>query len=171
MPVPPASAAPMFTAPTSVPPTAPGGGATAGPEVAGTDDEVTAQFGPDGLPKRVRQASLAPQLRNQVAEPEPSTVPPRSPEQVRTLMSALQLGTTRGRIQAARAAAPENGDSAGGAAEASGPGLAQAATVSFPALDLAGAGEKAASGDGGDAAGDRADVPGGNEVNRPEKDA
>jgi hypothetical protein len=130
-------------------------------------DEVTAQFGPDGLPKRVRQASLAPQLRNPVVEQEPSTAPPRSPEQVRTLMSALQLGTARGRIQASRAAAPESGDSDSAAA-----GFAEAATVSFPALvDLAGAGEKAASGDGGDAAGDRAGVPGGNELNRPEKDA
>ncbi|BCY06046.1 nitrate- and nitrite sensing domain-containing protein [Actinoplanes sp. L3-i22] len=141
--------------------------ATPPSEVEGAG-EATAQLGPDGLPKRVRQASLAPQLRNPVTDPEPSTAPERSPEQVRTLMSALQLGTTRGRIQASKVVAPQvTSDSDGGAAEASDAGAAEAATVSFPAA----AGEQAASGGDGDAAGDRADVPGGNEVNRPEKDA
>ncbi|GIF09248.1 histidine kinase [Actinoplanes siamensis] len=148
-----------------VPPVSP----SEGPD--GTEDEITAQFGPDGLPKRVRQASLAPQLRNPVVEPEPSTAPGRTPEQVRTLMSALQLGTTRGRFQASKVGAQENGQQDGGAAEANGAGLAEAATVRFPALvDLASAGEKASTG-GGDAGGDRADVPGGNGANRPEKDA
>ncbi|WIM97531.1 nitrate- and nitrite sensing domain-containing protein [Actinoplanes oblitus] len=126
-PVAPTSAAPMFAAPTSAPPAGNGAG-----------DEPTVRLGPDGLPKRVRQASLAPQLRNPVVEPE-STAPQRSPEQVRTLMSALQLGTTRGRIQASKVA----GESAG----------------------------KAVSGADGDAAGDRAGSPGGNDSNRPEKDA
>jgi signal transduction histidine kinase len=55
----------------------------------------------DGLPRRVRQASLAPQLRAPVEE-EVDTAPSRSPEQVRSLMSALQRGTTRGRLAAAR---------------------------------------------------------------------
>jgi hypothetical protein len=54
----------------------------------------------DGLPRRVRQASLAPQLRAPVEE-EVDTAPSRSPEQVRSLMSALQRGTTRGRLAAA----------------------------------------------------------------------
>lgn len=127
-------------------------------------DEASGQFGPDGLPKRVRQASLAPQLRNPVVEPERSTAPERTPEQVRTLMSALQLGTTRGRIQASKAPAPDESKN-GGADD-------PAATVIIPAIDLSGAGDqKASSGGGGDAAGDRADVPDGNEVNRPEKDA
>ncbi|MCW2136363.1 sensor histidine kinase [Actinoplanes cyaneus] len=141
--------APPSAAPT---PVAPVGGR---PGVSDGDgrDEITAQFGPDGLPKRVRQASLAPQLRNPVVEPERSTAPERTPEQVRTLMSALQLGTTRGRIQASRT--PVHGDG----------------TKNGDSPSQASAGEKAASGGDGDAAGDRADVPRGNEVNRPEKDA
>jgi hypothetical protein len=58
----------------------------------------------DGLPKRVRQASLAPQLRG---EPGPLTLdrvdaepPPRSAEHARATMSALQAGTARGRRDA-----------------------------------------------------------------------
>ncbi|PZM98128.1 MAG: hypothetical protein DIU79_00840, partial [Actinobacteria bacterium] len=54
-----------------------------------------------GLPVRVRQARLAPGLRN---SPGPmatiSTEPPaRSPEEVRRMMSAYQRGTMRGRSQ------------------------------------------------------------------------
>jgi signal transduction histidine kinase len=54
----------------------------------------------DGLPKRIRQASLAPQLRQQSAPPpQPATQEPagRSPEQVRAMMNALQSGSRRGR--------------------------------------------------------------------------
>ncbi|HWG27703.1 nitrate- and nitrite sensing domain-containing protein [Actinospica sp.] len=66
-------------------------------------------LGPDGLPRRVRQANLAPQLR---AEPPPrpsadpasdtgeapqTLRPPRSPEQYRATMSAFQRGFTQGR--------------------------------------------------------------------------
>ncbi|WP_285552277.1 nitrate- and nitrite sensing domain-containing protein [Actinoplanes regularis] len=169
-PVAPTSAAPMFVAPTSVPPVAPAPvGEPAAPD---SDDEVTTRLGPDDLPKRVRQASLAPQLLNPVAEASRSTAPQRTPEQVRTLMSALQLGTTRGRIQASKTMPPESGDKDAGAAEAGGTGLMESKTVRFPALaDPAGAGERAAPGGDGDADGDRADTPGGNEVNRPEKDA
>jgi hypothetical protein len=68
-----------------------------------TDASLTA--GPDGLPKRVRQASLAPQLRGDPAGPltldridaEP---PPRTAEQARATMAALQAGTARGRRDA-----------------------------------------------------------------------
>jgi signal transduction histidine kinase len=55
-----------------------------------------------GLPRRVRQASLAPQLRDR-AEPAPPAAEPadegagRSPEEMRTMMSALQDGWQRGR--------------------------------------------------------------------------
>ncbi|BCJ44786.1 histidine kinase [Actinoplanes ianthinogenes] len=131
----PTSAAPMFVAPTSAPPAAPAVSPAAG------GDEPTEQLEPDGLPKRVRQASLAPQLRHPVVERE-STAPERSPEQVRTLMSALQLGTTRGRIQASRE-------------------MASARSTQ----------DEAVSGADGDTAGDRAESPGGNESTRPEKDA
>jgi signal transduction histidine kinase len=61
-----------------------------------TEPELT----PDGLPRRVRQASLARQLREPpAAEPpaEPVRREGRSPEQVRAMMSALQAGTVRGR--------------------------------------------------------------------------
>jgi signal transduction histidine kinase len=73
---------------------------------AGTDLE-------DGLPRRVRQASLAPQLRQTPSRPGPSAdlgvlaePPPtdwsesereRSPEETRVTMSAIQRGWERGR--------------------------------------------------------------------------
>ncbi len=51
--------------------------------------------GDDGLPRRVRQASIAPQLRD---EPQAYVeAAPRSPEQARALLSSLQRGTSRGR--------------------------------------------------------------------------
>lgn len=54
-----------------------------------------------GLPVRVRQARLAPGLRNSPGpRPAVSTEPPaRSPEEVRRMMSAYQRGTLRGRSQ------------------------------------------------------------------------
>jgi signal transduction histidine kinase len=58
--------------------------------------------GPGTLPRRVRQANLAPQLRQESetpAEPEPDSEPAeeRSPEKVRALFSAFQAGSQRGR--------------------------------------------------------------------------
>jgi hypothetical protein len=86
----------MFAAPTS--PAAPSGNGSAG---NGPGDEPPATE--DGLPRRVRQASLAPQLRRPAgAPPVAEEAAPRSPEQMRSIMSALQRGTTRGRIDAAR---------------------------------------------------------------------
>jgi hypothetical protein len=74
-----------------------------------TGDLDRSALGPDGLPRRVRQANLAPQLRAE-PPPRPSTDPaadtgeapqtprpPRSPEQYRATMSAFQRGFTRGR--------------------------------------------------------------------------
>jgi hypothetical protein len=59
--------------------------------------------GPDGdelaLPRRVRQANLAPQLRDSIP-PAPTAGEPtadRSPEQTRALMAAMQRGWERGR--------------------------------------------------------------------------
>ncbi|MFD3700982.1 nitrate- and nitrite sensing domain-containing protein [Streptomyces sp. NPDC058646] len=67
-----------------------------------------AQPGPGGpvLPRRVRQASLAPQLKNSGA-PAPAAreadpVPDRDAEEVRSRMSALQRGWTAGRHQQAQ---------------------------------------------------------------------
>ncbi|MFE3449722.1 nitrate- and nitrite sensing domain-containing protein [Nonomuraea sp. NPDC059194] len=48
-----------------------------------------------GLPRRVRQANIAPQLK--APEPEPDPRPERSPDEVRDLFSAFQRGTERGR--------------------------------------------------------------------------
>ncbi|NES31894.1 HAMP domain-containing protein [Micromonospora terminaliae] len=74
-----------------------------------------------GLPVRVRQASLAPELRHDQAAvdddggDDDDTV--RPPEQVRRMMSSYQSGTRRGRTDAARllggaheAGAPDTGD-------------------------------------------------------------
>ncbi|QDY09632.1 HAMP domain-containing protein [Micromonospora sp. HM134] len=57
-----------------------------------------------GLPVRVRQANLAPELRASPNAGETGAVGPprRAPEQVRQLMSAYQSGTRRGRSDAAR---------------------------------------------------------------------
>ncbi|MFD5513002.1 nitrate- and nitrite sensing domain-containing protein [Streptomyces sp. NPDC127051] len=78
--------------------------------------------GPGGLPKRVRQANLAPQLKNaQAAAPaEAATdqVVHRDAEEVRTRMSALQRGWTAGRTQQAQ---QQSGTGAGTSAT-TGPG-------------------------------------------------
>ncbi|MET8047277.1 nitrate- and nitrite sensing domain-containing protein [Streptosporangium sp. NPDC005286] len=52
----------------------------------------------DGLPVRVRQASLAPQLR-QARAPERRDVPARTPEELSNLMSSMQRGWQQGRSQ------------------------------------------------------------------------
>ncbi|MFC7646087.1 nitrate- and nitrite sensing domain-containing protein [Streptosporangium lutulentum] len=67
--------------------------------------------GPGSLPRRVRQANLAPQLRQEPeapakpgpAAPEPASEPAeeRSPEKVRALFSAFQAGSQRGREEQA----------------------------------------------------------------------
>ncbi|MFI7636851.1 nitrate- and nitrite sensing domain-containing protein [Nonomuraea sp. NPDC049400] len=62
-----------------------------------------------GLPRRVRQANLAPQLKEEPAEPESrgqerpaeqEPRPERSPDEVRDLFSAFQRGTQRAREEA-----------------------------------------------------------------------
>jgi hypothetical protein len=136
----------------------------------------------------VRQANLAPQLRRTAAEEQQfDTQPLRSPEQVRSIMSALQVGTTRGRIDATKYRAepppvtPEpasvpavDPDPSGHplaseqAADEKQPGetprgasFAEAATVSFPAIvNLALAHEQATSRGGPEAAGPEAADPG-----------
>ncbi|MGI5162098.1 sensor histidine kinase [Microbispora sp. CA-102843] len=67
-----------------------------------------------GLPRRVRQANIAPQLRTQSSETAPQTPPlsaptveERSPEEARAMFSAFQRGALRGR---------ENSDQPGGGA-------------------------------------------------------
>jgi hypothetical protein len=66
-----------------------------------------------GLPRRVRQASLSPHLRNSSSAgpaasfPEPEV---RSPEQAQSLLASLQRGWERGR----EAEAPDSGTTANG---------------------------------------------------------
>jgi hypothetical protein len=51
----------------------------------------------NGLPQRVRQASLAPQLRRSAPAPAPAgAATPRSPESARSVMSSFQRGWRRG---------------------------------------------------------------------------
>ncbi|MGW0394734.1 sensor histidine kinase [Streptomyces sp. NPDC003042] len=72
------------------------------PGTAATGARPAAAPGPGGLPRRVRQANLAPQLMN---APAPAAAPgatadaatDRDAEDVRTRMSALQRGWTAGR--------------------------------------------------------------------------
>jgi hypothetical protein len=66
------------------------------PPAAPTPAPAPVDVGEDGLPRRVRQANLAAQLRKPAEDPAPEA-PARTPEQVRALMSALQTGTARGR--------------------------------------------------------------------------
>jgi signal transduction histidine kinase len=100
-------------------------------EPPGTTSAVLDPSTPDGLPRRVRQASLAPQLRAPVEE-DRDTVSFRSPEQVRTLMSALQRGTRQGRL-AAKSISPEVSENElGGSSLNGGTGHAEAATVIMP---------------------------------------
>jgi hypothetical protein len=72
--------------------------------------EVIAAPTADALPRRVRQTSLAPQLRG---EPEPPPEAPsstsRSPEQQRAMMSSFQAGLARGRREAVIDPTGENG--------------------------------------------------------------
>ena len=64
-------------------------------------DEPGGDFGEDGLPRRVRQASLAPQLRDTAAEQAPAPAADdwwtRSPEETRSTVTAIQRGWERGR--------------------------------------------------------------------------
>jgi signal transduction histidine kinase len=103
--------------PTEFTPLPPEGGNGPGSVIPATAEETaeeTAEADPDdGLPRRVRQASLAPQLRETPARPGPSAdlgvlaePPPtewsagereRSPEETRVTMSAIQRGWERGR--------------------------------------------------------------------------
>jgi hypothetical protein len=65
--------------------------------------EAPASAGPDGLPRRVRQTSLAPQLRD---APPPdddlstASTTSRTPEELRAMMTSFQSGMNRGRLDA-----------------------------------------------------------------------
>ncbi|MEU7610352.1 nitrate- and nitrite sensing domain-containing protein [Micromonospora sp. NPDC049204] len=90
--------APRADAAPSAPPTeAPTSGGGPGDAGSAADDEL------DGLPRRVRRRTpAAAQPRSTVTE----TPAPRSPEEVRRVMAALQAGTARGRATVTTPAAP-----------------------------------------------------------------
>ncbi len=70
-----------------------------GPVPARADAERT----DSGLPVRVRQANIVPELRDDPAMSETDDEDVvRPPEQVRRMMSSYQTGTRRGRTDAAR---------------------------------------------------------------------
>jgi signal transduction histidine kinase len=97
---------------------APAQGASAS-AAGGADGPAT---GPGGLPRRAPQTSMAPQLRdNRPAAPQ-GPLAGRSPEQARSLMSAIQQGLRSGRA----AGTPTGSDSApGGEGPGAGPGWSQ----------------------------------------------
>ena len=98
-------------------PGGPGAGNGPGSVIPATTEETagTGLLDESGLPRRVRQASLAPQLRESPARPGPSAdlgilpeqqsdyppserpAPERTPEETRATMSAIQRGWERGR--------------------------------------------------------------------------
>ncbi|AYF26493.1 histidine kinase [Micromonospora tulbaghiae] len=75
------------------------------PDASPATEPETAPVTDAGLPVRVRQASLAPELRHDQTEAEDDAADDdtaRAPEQVRRMMSSYQSGTRRGRTDAAR---------------------------------------------------------------------
>jgi hypothetical protein len=90
------------------------------PAVAAGRDPGTQPGGPGadgdvrGLPRRIRQASLAPQLRDNptrrpsAAAPSPGPASGPTPAEIRQTMSALQRGWQEGRSQQMTAPAPDD---------------------------------------------------------------
>lgn len=77
-----------------------------GPSPVPADPPVEA----DGLPRRIRQQSLSPKLRNPLDPPTDGQGSPRSPEETRAAMSALQAGTARGRQEGLGSGTDEPGN-------------------------------------------------------------
>jgi histidine kinase/DNA gyrase B/HSP90-like ATPase len=68
---------------------------------AGDGGGHSAGTGPNGLPKRQKMASMAPQLRDSRPEAPSSPLVGRSPEQARALLSSIQRGLRTGRDEGA----------------------------------------------------------------------
>ncbi len=107
--------------PAASPPESPAASPPAGPDAAPAAEEPGQALGADGpetagthlgLPRRVRQASLAPQLRD---APPPAGGDPdtRSPADSRAFMASLQEGWERGRSDAVGEDGSGNADEAG----------------------------------------------------------
>lgn len=97
-------AAPKHAAAPSPPPTDPNGIAVP------SSDENTGEDAAQDLPRRVRQASIAPQLRDngpeRDGEPDAGGEPERAPEETRATMASMQQGWLRGRAEETPAAHP-----------------------------------------------------------------
>jgi signal transduction histidine kinase len=118
-------------------------------------------FGGDGLPQRVRQASLAPQLRDTAAERAPAPAADdfwtRSPEEARSTVTAIQQGWERGRSVFDVPAADPAGSGPGATAAEKGAGNGAddeagngtTATPVQPAGTAGGTGPEQATEDGG----------------------
>ena len=86
---------------------------------SGAAESVAADSGAAGLPRRAPQASMAPQLRENRPTVPTGPLAGRSPEQARSLMSAIQQGLRSGRA----AGTPAGSDPApGGEGPDAGPG-------------------------------------------------
>ncbi|MCO5969669.1 nitrate- and nitrite sensing domain-containing protein [Actinoallomurus soli] len=85
---------------TASPETTASPGATSGSATAGSGTSGTRP----ALPRRVRQANLAPQLREEVEPVNNATSNERSPEELRTMLSSIQKGWLRGRSDAEQTA-------------------------------------------------------------------
>jgi anti-sigma regulatory factor (Ser/Thr protein kinase) len=81
--------------PASEPPSGPAWADGPAPAPASQGDS-----GKPALPRRVRQASLAPQLRDEVEPVSDTASGERSPEELRTMLSSIQKGWLRGRSDA-----------------------------------------------------------------------
>ena len=90
-----------------------------GPDPRGNRQRVPITVGENGLPRRVRQSSLAPQLRGHRTATQVSGsgerrgADPRSPDEVRATMAAFQNGWTLGRASAEAAADDDPNDRRG----------------------------------------------------------
>jgi hypothetical protein len=84
-------------------PESPAGEPTAASDGGPVPARAEAERTDSGLPVRVRQANIVPELRDDpaVSETDDEDVV-RPPEQVRRMMSSYQTGTRRGRTDAAR---------------------------------------------------------------------
>lgn len=71
-----------------------------GPEPARIASEPA--FTPSGLPFRVPQASIAEPLRGEAPASVEENEDDRSPEEIRKIMGSFQMGTQRGRSEAAK---------------------------------------------------------------------
>ncbi|MBG0815448.1 nitrate- and nitrite sensing domain-containing protein [Planomonospora sp. ID82291] len=111
-PAPPLPSRPVAETGRSLPPRRePGGGAPGAPgapDAPDDPDDLDVPDDLDGLPVRVRQASLAPQLRRSRPAPPPDPPVHRSPEEILDRMSSMQRGWQRGRSQAERRGEPWN---------------------------------------------------------------